>query len=305
MKSINRLLISNRFQFLILLLIIIGASYLASVRYFIKDKEDVAIFTDVDVDQVKTSMIFAEVKSIDLEKREAKVELRINLAIEYGYKNRIDTPKEDLRLISFSSNEDFVFKARQPIRKTLITLPIVGSNSDYPFDEYESILSLGFFKNSKYFEEKVEVESKEGIPIVLNMKSPISNYKIEFYEKTVEDFWLDRFNGNPDRIIKVIRTKSSKFYSIFIILGMVALSLLLVFITIRTLLYNRLVQINFLVFIGILLLVLPALRNTQPGIPTLGVLSDYLSFFWVEGLATVTLIILTLKWHFQKEKYLE
>ncbi|TGL57922.1 DUF4436 domain-containing protein [Leptospira ognonensis] len=295
MKPVKKLFSSNRFQLIFFLLILLAGSYLASVRYFIKDKSDFASFTDVDIDLVKTSVITADVRSVEIDKREAKVELRIFLAEDLALNHRSDTPKDELRLISYSSNEEFVFKAKQPIRKVLITLPLVGTITDYPFDTFQASLGLGFFKKISEFETL-------GIPLVLNMQSPIAIYKLEFFEKPVEDFWIDRSTGNVDRLILVARTRSNQFVSMLIMVMMFCIGLSIILITTRILLYNQKIQVYELLFISILLLVLPVLRNSQPGIPGFGVLSDYLSFFWALGLTTVSLLVLAIYWHFFKEK---
>lgn len=224
MTSFKKLISSNRFQLIFLILVLIVGSYISSVRYFIKDKSDFASFTDVDIDHVKTSVIHADVRSIEIDKREAKVELRIYLAEDLSLNRRSDTPKEDLRLISYSSNEEFSFKAKQPIRKILITLPLVGTVTDYPFDQFQSTLSLGFLK-------KVSDLEFTGIPIVLNMQSPIASYKLEFFDKSVEDFWTDRNTGNVDRLIQVERTKSNQFVSVFIMVTMFCIGLTTILIT--------------------------------------------------------------------------
>lgn len=294
MTPIKNLVSSNRFQLIFFLLVLIAGSYLASVRYFIKDKLDFASFTDVDIDHIKTSVITADVRSVEIDKREAKVELRIFLAEELALNRKSDTPNEELRLISYSSNEEFVFKAKQPIRKILITLPLVGTITDYPFDTFQSTLSLGFFK-------KISDLETVGIPIVLNMQSPIASYKLEFFEKPVEDYWSDRTSGNVDRLIQVVRTKSNQFVSVFMMVMMFFIGLTTILITTRILLYQKAIQVYELLFLSILVLVLPALRNAQPGIPGFGVLSDYLSFFWALGLTTVSLLILLIYWHIYKE----
>ncbi len=296
MTPIKNLVSSNRFQLIFFLLVLIAGSYLASVRYFIKDKSDFASFTDVDINHIKTSVISADVRSVEIDKREAKVELRIFLAEDLALNRRSDTPKEDLKLISYSSNEEFLFKAKQPIRKILITLPLVGTMTDYPFDTFQSTLGLGFFK-------KVSDLETIGIPLVLNMKSPIARYKLEFFEKTVEDFWVDRSTGNVDRLILVTRTKSNQFVSLFIMVLMFSIGLIIIILTTRILLYKKGIQVLELLFISILILVLPILRNSQPGIPMYGVLSDYLSYFWAIGLTTVSLLILVIYWHFSKKEH--
>lgn len=51
-----------------------------------------------------------------------------------------------------------------------------------------------------------------------------------------------------------------------------------------------------LVWMSALLFVLPAFRGMLPGSPPLGVLTDYLVFFWVEGLVACCLLVMVLAW---------
>lgn len=41
---------------------------------------------------------------------------------------------------------------------------------------------------------------------------------------------------------------------------------------------------------------LPALRNTQPGIPPLGAICDYVSFIWAENIVAVSVIVIMGTW---------
>lgn len=44
---------------------------------------------------------------------------------------------------------------------------------------------------------------------------------------------------------------------------------------------------------------LPALRNTQPGVPGVGVLGDYVSFIWASLLVSLSAIALAWAWIFK------
>ncbi|NKB17610.1 MAG: DUF4436 family protein [Pseudanabaena sp. CRU_2_10] len=47
---------------------------------------------------------------------------------------------------------------------------------------------------------------------------------------------------------------------------------------------------------GALLFALPAVRNIQPGIPPVGTLTDFLSFFWAEALIATAVVIMFYCW---------
>jgi hypothetical protein len=47
---------------------------------------------------------------------------------------------------------------------------------------------------------------------------------------------------------------------------------------------------------------LPALRNIQPGVPTVGVLGDYFSFIWAELFVAASAIIMMCTWLLRSRK---
>lgn len=55
-------------------------------------------------------------------------------------------------------------------------------------------------------------------------------------------------------------------------------------------------------FCAALLFAFPAIRNVQPFAPPMGVLSDYLGFFWAESLVAVTLLIKLNMWLRRKKR---
>jgi hypothetical protein len=59
---------------------------------------------------------------------------------------------------------------------------------------------------------------------------------------------------------------------------------------------NKKPEGSLLVWMSALLFVLPAFCGMLPGNPPLGVLSDYLVFFWVEGLVALCLLVAVLAW---------
>ena len=50
-------------------------------------------------------------------------------------------------------------------------------------------------------------------------------------------------------------------------------------------------DINEMAFGGALLFAFPAIRNIEPFVPPMGVLSDFVGFFWAESIVAIALII--------------
>jgi hypothetical protein len=75
-----------------------------------------------------------------------------------------------------------------------------------------------------------------------------------------------------------------------------ALTLGVIGMLLRVLLLGRPIQFPMFTFLAALLFAFPAIRNAQPNAPVIGVLSDYLSFFWCEALVAVCLVALLGIW---------
>lgn len=50
----------------------------------------------------------------------------------------------------------------------------------------------------------------------------------------------------------------------------------------------------------VLIFAMLPLRNAMPGAPPIGVLADYMSFFWAQAVIAATLIAVVLTWVFRK-----
>jgi hypothetical protein len=49
-----------------------------------------------------------------------------------------------------------------------------------------------------------------------------------------------------------------------------------------------------------MLFAFPAFRNMMPLSPPIGAFPDYIAFFWAEGMAALTLVLLILTWFSRK-----
>ena len=59
---------------------------------------------------------------------------------------------------------------------------------------------------------------------------------------------------------------------------------------------HRKIEIGMFSFLGALLFAFPALRNSQPGTPPIGTMSDFLAFFWAEVIIALSLLSVVLRW---------
>ncbi|ELS34674.1 MULTISPECIES: DUF4436 family protein [Pseudanabaena] len=166
------------------------------------------------------------------------------------------------------------------------TISIVkGRVSDYPFDSHVSDLYI-FFTNPK--------DEKEEIPILVNFYGAVSGYNVDADYIPKNEFQsTDEVKALRINISRSIITKS---FSIFLMLAMWLIGLVIFTMSMVVLWQPRPIEFGMFTLIAGMLFALPAVRNLQPGVPPLGGLSDFLSFFWAESLVALSLPILFFTW---------
>ncbi|KAJ1953440.1 hypothetical protein IWQ62_005989 [Dispira parvispora] len=139
----------------------------------------------------------------------------------------------------------------------------------YPFDDYETIFEIYLKEGDNKLDDEVSV------PIRLTVFGSIQSFKFETQLQVSPD-------GDHSVAISInaVRTKITLFFTLFIMLVMWSLAF-----TMSTLAYqigiSRRNVSPALLNVGIsMMFALPALRNSQPGVPALGCASDALSFLW-------------------------
>lgn len=156
-----------------------------------------------------------------------------------------------------------------------------GEPMDYPFDTHSAELSLGF---------QPAGGGTESIPVAVELRGSVAGLRIDTEyakENTPERAVID---------INVERAATARFFSIFIMLAMWALVWGVVFLVFRVLAGHRKIEISMFSFLGALLFAFPALRNSQPGTPPIGTLSDFLAFFWAEVIIALSLLSVVICW---------
>jgi uncharacterized protein DUF4436 len=161
-----------------------------------------------------------------------------------------------------------------------------GEPMDYPFDKHQAELSF-------YFEPAgatAATEPDKSIPVAIQLSGSVSGLRIDAeYAKEHKD---DHVVVDLD----LARASTTIFFSTFIMAAMWALTLGVVFLVFRVLAGHRKIEIGMFSFLGALLFAFPALRNSQPGTPPIGTLSDFLAFFWAEVMIALSLLSVVLTW---------
>jgi hypothetical protein len=161
-----------------------------------------------------------------------------------------------------------------------------GEPMDYPFDTHTA--ELAFF-----FEPTVkggETGGNETVPVAVELRGSVAGLRMDTeYAK----------ESKPDHTIidiSIQRATTAVLFSVFIMAAMWALALGVVFLVFRVLAGHRKIEISMFSFLGALLFAFPALRNSQPGTPPIGTLSDFLAFFWAEVIIALSLLLVVLRW---------
>jgi hypothetical protein len=161
-----------------------------------------------------------------------------------------------------------------------------GEPMDYPFDAHNAELSF-FFEPAA---AKGAESSGESIPVAVEMRGSVAGLRLdtEYAKESAVD--------HPIIDISVERASTARFFSIFIMVAMWALTIGVICLVFRVFAGHRKIEISMFSFLGALLFAFPALRNSQPGTPPIGTLSDFLAFFWAEVIIALSLLSVVLRW---------
>jgi hypothetical protein len=96
--------------------------------------------------------------------------------------------------------------------------------------------------------------------------------------------------------LSIARASTTLFFSTFIMIAMWMLTLGVIFLVFRVYRGERKIEISMFSFLGALLFAFPALRNSQPGTPPIGTLSDFIAFFWAEVIIALSLLAVVIRW---------
>ena len=166
-----------------------------------------------------------------------------------------------------------------------------GRVSDYPFDVHNSDFYL-FFTNPK--------DEAENIPMHVNFYGAVSGFNVDVdYIPKTEFESSDEYMGIRIRVSRSVIIKS---FSIFLMIAMWLIGLVVFMVTMVVVFQPRPIEFGMYTLIAGMLFALPAVRNLQPGVPPLGSLTDFLSFFWAESLVAVSMPILFFTWFTRYKK---
>ena len=156
--------------------------------------------------------------------------------------------------------------------------------TDYPFDDVELIVGL--------WAEWRDGTVAGSIPVASRWRSELSGMNVEFEGREGGAAARD---GTEVRL-SVFRTTTVRAFAVAVMIVMWAVGLTivrLVYVIVRNPRRPDFTMVN---FAAALIFGFWALRNSLPGTPPVGTLSDFLSFFWAEAIAASAIVILLSTW---------
>ncbi|KAG0362661.1 hypothetical protein BGZ54_008548 [Gamsiella multidivaricata] len=173
------------------------------------------------------------------------------------------------------------FPESQIMRSVDVTMPYMqGATIDYPFDAYKSYFEILANKKKEQL-HKIPVsltflgmlQSVEFIPTVHLSNDDLYKISIEIFTR---------------------RSPTTIGFSLFIVVIMWALSIAIGIIAIQVIRKYRVTDEHVLTLGITTLFALPALRETQPGIPAIGCAADVLGFYWNMAIIAISSIMIVM-----------
>jgi hypothetical protein len=223
------------------------------------------------------------------------------------------TPAVDLELLcnSVSGKETVRFPRGERIFPIDFTSLLSGNQNRYPFDKYTADIDVLVAVPERTKEKAVQPEGPEDSAAPLANGLVVGANLLERSEMVAirEDFGAsipgvkfksaltaDETTKLMHTAIEMRRANNVISVSIMVMIGMFGIAASVMCMVLKTAASQDEINLVPLSLCVTLIFGLPALRNVQPGVPGVGVLSDYISFIWAELIVSVSAIALAWIW---------
>jgi hypothetical protein len=168
-----------------------------------------------------------------------------------------------------------------------------GNQFNYPFDHHRTALKV-FVK--RQLPGDPATAKYESVPFTVDTSlACFEGYSIKL---------IPGKENSPtflDLTIDLQRTWPIKFFTVFVSALMLLVALGFLKMVLKLAYSHSPPDINEMAFGGALLFAFPAIRNIEPFVPPMGVLSDFFGFFWAESIVAIALIIHLYCWLKRKQ----
>ena len=219
-------------------------------------------------------------------------------------------PSKDLVLTVSAGSGDVerTFEKGKLMKPSDVSLDLFdGQITSYPFDHYRTELFVEMATKPKSAASSsptgvgstqtspalVEEEPEEAVlvPVSLDLFESLHGFSLQVSSEPAE-----AEQAAVDVEFKIDRAGSTVFFATFVMILMWCLAIGAVSLMLWVTVGGRKVELAMFSFLGALLFAFPAVRNAVPGSPPIGAFSDYLAFFWAEGLVATSLIVIVATW---------
>lgn len=263
-------------------LVVVGVLYFLVLRNFqseVKTNKEVAI----PYDNTSESDLYVYGNILGIDPSTNSLNLRLGFEPQGSLDDGNGTPSKDFEL--YITNEKGqttrVFKKGKVMDSMDVTLSLEGKVAEYPHDKHSSELYL------------IGTDTEgEGIGIDFQCKAAASGYSVKITDARdtgEKEFALSHVKFNMTRSNVVI------VFAWFIMALQLFLAIGIALVTISVL-AGRKIELAMFSWGAALLFAMVPLRSALPGVPAIGCMSDYISFFWAEGIVGVSLATIVMAW---------
>ncbi len=224
------------------------------------------------------------------------------------------TPSVDLKffLNGIVGPQEINFPRGERINPVIAVFAVDGNVNRYPLDRYKSLIRVMVTKTKidrraqpmasqstpeapligVNADDFVAVPSREAepIPISSSISASIPGFKFEGKRVEHSDKGIEGFDIGIRRADNVI------VFSVVLMTLMTSLAISVLLMCLSALASGEKLELLPLTLCVSLLFGLPALRNSQPAVPPLGVLGDYASFIWAEMIVAISAVMMIWNW---------
>ena len=265
------------------ILIAIGISYSALLVYYRGESD--ARSSDLQVGDATVPDrldVYARLLSVDQQQEQAVV--RLNFEPKGSVANPAGALASPLKLFVNSANgsQERTFESGKMMNPTDVTLDMYdGSITDYPFDRFTTELQVGASTSSPSAAEA------QSVPVVVDFVGSLHGLKVDESALTSQES-----GGVIPVNVTISRSPTTIAIAGFIMALLLAMALSVLILTLSVALWGQKLELPIVTLLGALQFGFVAFRNTLPGTPPVGALSDYLAFFWAEGIVAICLFVL-------------
>jgi hypothetical protein len=274
---------------LILLLVFAGAYTFVLTKYK-SEGENRAAFLEADTQKAGENRIDVSGRIVTADVMKGDVVVRLEFTPKGSFLSADGaTLARDLELYVATATGKNMHEFKKGKRMNPVEAVVEiyeGEPMDYPFDAHTAELSFFFEPAAK----GGEAGGSESIPVAVELRGSVAGLRMdtEYAKENAADHTVIEIN--------IQRATTAVFFSLFIMIAMWALTFGVLCLVFRVFAGHRKIEISMFSFLGALLFAFPALRNSQPGTPPIGTLSDFIAFFWAEVIIALSLLTVVICW---------